>query len=111
MAIALQTSISTTSRYESFDLASLSIGQILELQCDHNIRWHISLLTTSTCRSELIKGVMIMTNSPNRGIRIACSPYEMTVGRQVQAGNQLAIGYGHTEVIRSFRVVGQPISP
>jgi hypothetical protein len=111
MATTLQTSISTTSQYESFDLAGLRIGQILELQCGHNIHWYIGLMATSTCRTEAIKGVMIMTNSPNRGIRIACSPYEMTTGRRVQIGNQLAIGYGHTEVIRSFRVIEQSISP
>lgn len=105
MTIDLHTPVHTSLSDRSLDISTLQISEILELSCTYNIHWYISLTAASRFYDDLIKSVMVMTNSPNRGIRIACSPYAMTVGRYVWAGEKLAIGYGHTEPINSFRII------
>lgn len=94
-----------------FDIASLRPGQILTLECENGNKWWISLTDESIRTGDTLRGVMVMTNSANRGFRTGRPPHEMSIGRYAAAGKTLRIGFGHTETIVSYSVSNRPMGP
>ncbi len=87
-----------------FDIATLCVGQVLTLECEGGNKWFISLTDESHRHSHDISGVMVMTNSPNRGYRAARPPGEITIGRFVIINERLRINFNYTEKVLSFSV-------
>ena len=104
MTAILQSPTTTVNDLHSFDIASLRPGQVLTLACEGGSQWHISLTDISRRHGDTIAGVMVMTNSPNRGHRVTRPPGDTTIGRYVSVGKSLTIGYGNTEAVQKYSV-------